>query len=177
MPDIQDVNLVSDANWLKRMNAYFDSVCIHGNGLLTIEEIQQWATNIEKICCASPNEMVKLRAQLYTFWGQIGLLPGKALTKKQFIDGINRLAKFERARKNHGQITYHEMIGHAFFDVIDTNKDGVLTVDELKNALLASKMDPSGANKWLLAADSNKNGHVERHQLLNSEFRFWFHPG
>ena len=68
------------------------------------------------------------------------------------------------------------MISNAFFDVIDTNKDGVLTVDELRNALKASNQNPCDAEKWLSVADTNKNGVLERGELFESEFNFWFNP-
>ena len=171
-----DIQLIEDPRWYKRMETYFDSVCLGNNETLTIEEIQQWATNMEVMCKATATEMVKLRAQLYIFWGQVGLLPGKELTKKEFVKGMNKLGIYERERKEKGQVTYHEMISNAFFDVIDTNKDGILTVEDLRAVLKASDMNPSSAEGWLLAADTNKNGAIEREELFDSEFNFWFKP-
>ena len=40
----------------------------------------------------------------------------------------------------------------------------------------ACNMDPSGAESWFDAADTNKNGKIERKELNKCEFDFWFHP-
>ena len=90
--------------------------------------------------------------------------------------GIYRLGIEERERKEKRQVTYHEMISNAFFNVIDVDKNGVLTLEELRTALLASEMDPTGVKGWVMLDDNKKKGFIEREELSDAEFNFWFNP-
>ena len=49
---------------------------------------------------------------------------------------------------------------------MDINKDGTVSLDELKVMMKACNMDPSGAESWFNAADYNKNGKIEWEELF-----------
>ncbi|KAJ7334561.1 hypothetical protein OS493_014885 [Desmophyllum pertusum] len=170
------VDLTKNKMWVNRMGEYFDSVDLNKNGYLTLDEILQWAANMRVMCKATNLEMTNLRIQLRQFWGAIGLRPGVQMTKQAFVQGVNRLAREELERKRRGQKTLHEQVNNAFFDVMDINNDGTVTLDELKVMMKACDMDPSGADGWFDAADTNKNGKIERQELNMCEFDFWFRP-
>ena len=156
------------------MSEFFNSVDLNKNGFLTIDEMLQWAANMQEMCKASDLEMTNLRIQLQQFWGAVGLKPGVKMTKDDFIQGMNRFAQDDLDRKQEGQTTLHEQLNNAFFDVMDINNDGTVTLDELKIMMKACNMDPSGAESWFNAADCNKDGKVERQELNRCGFDFWF---
>ena len=114
------------------MNQYFDSVDLNKNGYLTIDEFMQWAENMRVLCKATDSQMTKLKEQLRIFWGTVGLKPGIEMPKDEFIQGMNRLARDELDRQQRGVKTLHEELNNAFFDVMDVNNDGIVTLDELK---------------------------------------------
>ena len=170
------VNLTKNKLWVNRISEYFDSVDLKKNGFLTIDEILQWAANIRLACKASNLETLNVRLQLRQYWGTIGLKPGVRMTKDRFIQGMNRLARDELERTRRGQETLHEQCNNAFFDIMDINKDGMVTLGQLKILMKACSMDPRGAESWFNAADKNNNGVVERTELNKREFDFWFRP-
>ena len=54
------------------------------------------------------------------------------MTKEKFLQGLNSLAQDELDRKRTSEKTFHEQLNNAFFDVMDINNDGTVTLDELK---------------------------------------------
>ena len=66
------------------------------------------------------------------------------------------------------------MVSDAFFDIIDQNKDGVISLDELKLRMKAFGMPEEAAKPFLEMADTNKNGTIERNELYEADFNFWF---
>ena len=134
--DTQERDLTKNKLWVNRLSEYFESADLNKNGYLTIDEILQWAENMRVMCKATDSEMKNLREQLQTFFGAVGLKPGVKLTKEGFLQGMNRLARDELERKRKGEQTLHEQCNNAFFDVMDVNNDGTVTLDELKVILL-----------------------------------------
>ena len=65
---------------------------------------------MEKLCNGKPNEMVSLRAQLYVFWGKIGLKQNVFMTKEEFVSGVNKLGNEELRRKRNGSPTVLEKV-------------------------------------------------------------------
>ena len=129
---------------------------------------------MEVLCKASPNKMVRLRAQLYTYWGKIGLTRDALMTRKQFIEGVNRLGNIDIKRYKRGIVTFLENLNDAFFDIADSDNTGSLTLEELKSVMIATSMNPQGANTWLKQVDTNNNGVIDRHEFFTSEFNFWY---
>lgn len=170
------VDLTQNEMWVNRMGEYFDSLDLDKDGYLTLDEMLQWAENMRILCKASNLEMTNLHTQLRQFWGAVGLRPGVKMEKHAFIQGVNRLAQDELERKRTGQTTLHEQLNNAFFDVMDINNDGTVSLDELKIMMKACNMDPSGAESWFNAADYNEDGKIARQELNRCEFDFWFRP-
>lgn len=169
-------DLKRNPTWVKQMEEYFDSVDLNKNGFLTIEEILKWAEKMRVLCKATPQEIKNLEAGLREFWGTVGLVPGKRLNKRQFVRGVSQLGRSELEKKSRNEKTLHEKLSNAFFDVMDINNDGTVSLEELRTILIATDMDPSGAEPWFNMADANENGKVERSELIKSEFDFWFRP-
>ena len=166
--------LINDPMWVRRMEQYFGYIDQDHNGTITIEEIQQWASNMEVLCKATPNDMVKLRAQLYIFWGNIGLKRDILMTKTQFVKGVNLFGTWELRRKKCGVVTHLEKVHDAYFDVIDTDNRGRLSLRRLKRILIETSMNSEGANAWLKHLDKNKSGEIDRERFINFVHNFWY---
>ena len=65
---------------------------------------------MEKNCNATPKKMVKLRAQLYTFWGKLGLGPSTFMSKEEFIANVNNLGMEEMKTREKGETTVLEKV-------------------------------------------------------------------
>lgn len=168
--------LAKNPIFIQRMEDYFDSIDLNKNGLLAIEEIQQWATNLQEKCQSTPEKVNRLRENLNEFWGAIGLLPGKEINKHEFVLGIARLGESELQRQRNNEVTLHSKLNNSFFDIMDINNDGTVSLEELKIMMEACNKNSTEAESWMTAVDTNKNGRVERDELNKFEFDFWFKP-
>ncbi|XP_031565692.1 aequorin-1-like [Actinia tenebrosa] len=169
-----EIDLTRNPIWVKRVEGLFDTMDVNGNGLLSISEILKWADNLEKACKATPKEIKSLREALQMMWGVVGLVPGVELDKKQFVKGFNRLAKGELKRHAEHKTTLHNRQNNAFFDVIDVNNDGTVSLDEVKTMMKACNYDEDAAEAWFNAADTNRDGRIDRNELNKVEFEYWF---
>lgn len=170
------VDLMKNRLWVRRIGELFDSLDLNKNGFLTLDEFLQWAENLQIACKATKSEITNLRIELRQFWGAVGFMPGVQVTKLQFTQGFSRLAQDEVERKVAGDTTLLEQLTNAFFDIMDVNNDGSVTLSELQIFMKARGMDPKGAESWFKLADRNRNGKVERKELFRYEFDFWFRP-
>lgn len=170
------VDLMKRSSWVKRIGNYFDALDLNQNGFLTLDEFLQLAENLQTKCKATPSEIKNLRIALRQFWGAVGFMPGEKISKLKFIEGFNRLARDEVERKEAGDKALLEQLTDAFFDIMDANSDGTVTLDELKIFMRARGLDPNGAEAWFKLADRDRNGKVERQELFRYEFDFWFRP-
>ena len=166
--------LINDPRWVQRMEKYFSFIDKNSIGNISIVEIQNWATNMETFCKPTPNKMVKLRAQLYTFWGNIGLKPNILMTKEAFVENVNRLGMEEIKRRKHGLPTLLENCNNAWFDVVDMNDDGRLQLHELEGVMKATGMNPQGASAWLKHLSREDDGCIHRSEFVESEHNFWY---
>ena len=166
--------LINDPKWTQRMENYFEFVDKRNRGIITIVEIQNLATQLEIFCKPTPSKMVKLRAQLYTFWGKVGLKANVLMTKKEFLENINKLGMEEVERRSCGLETVLEKCNKAWFDVVDTNGDGRLDFRELEGVMRASGMNPEAASAWLRYVSKEEEGAIMRHEFVESEHKFWY---
>jgi len=166
--------LLNDPAWVARMEKYYDTIDKNKKGVITIDKVQSWATNLEKLCNPSANEMVKLRARLYKFWGKIGLKQEVFMTKEQFLEGVERLRADEASKCKNGYVTNLDKVNDAFFDIIDTNNNNILTLEELQYVMGAATKKIEDVDKFMNQADEDKNGVIARDEFLDSERKFWY---
>jgi hypothetical protein len=156
------------------METYFDSADREKIGYLSLEMFEKWADNISDLGKATAEEIQKVRETLRDFFKAAGILPGKPVTKKGFVEGMSRLAHSELEKKRLGEPTLHEKSNNAIYDAIGI-KD-VVTVDDIKVFMKCVDMDPQGAVQYFAMADKNKKGKLPRNDLIDLEFEFWFKP-
>lgn len=166
--------LLSDPAWVARMGKYFDTIDKGHRGVITIDKVQSWATNLEKICNPTPNEMVKLRARLYRFWGKIGLKKDVFMTKQDFLAGVESLRGEEVSKCKGGYVTSLDKVNDAFFDIIDTDKSNSLSLNELQYVIGAATKKSEDVDKFMQQADEDRNGIINRNEFLDSERKFWY---
>jgi Ca2+-binding EF-hand superfamily protein len=170
-------DLTKNKKWVEQMEEYFDALDLNKNGYLTIEEILKWSDNMKELCSQiTQEEGDNLKKCLEEFYGAAGLLPGKQVTKQEFLEGVNHLSEAELEKKKLGEETLMENLCDAFYKAMDLNDDGTITLNEVKTIMKACNMTEEKAEKWFNLADKNKNGVVETRELTNAEFDSWFCP-
>lgn len=171
MATVQDY--LQNPSWVHRMEQLFDVLDTNKNGYLTVEDTQLAADKIEKEVKPAANLMAALRARNEDIYAAIGVVSGKQTTKDEFIKGVAALAIVEKARKEKGEETLLHKVNNAWYDVVDINHDGCVRLDEWRVVLRASNME-GAADEIFKALDKNKNGKIERKELSDNDFKFWY---
>lgn len=156
------------------MEAAYKIVDYNKDGFLSVEDWELWVDNIERDVNPDPNLIDTLRTRMREYCAGMGITPGVKATMGEFIKGMAAMAERERAKRLRGDETLLERLNHAWYDVVDTNHDGCVTLEEYRKVLKACNLDPSTADQSFKVIDKNQNGKIERSELTNFEFQFWF---
>jgi len=167
-------DFLQNPTWVHRMEEMFVVLDTNKNGRLSVEDWQLWADNIEKEVKPAAPLMAALRARTEEYCAAMGIVRGKQATKAEFLKGIAAMAVAERAKKEKGEETVLHKLNNAFYDIVDTNHDGCVTLDEWKIILRACNFDVSTADETFKIIDKNKNVKIERKELSDTEFKFWY---
>lgn len=162
--------------WIERLEEAFVRLDTKKNGYLTLEDWELWVDNIDREIKPAPHSVAALRDRTVEYCAAIGIVRGSRFTKEQFIKKFAALAVVERGKKLRGEETILHKVNNAWFDVVDTNHDGHVTFDQCRAIMKACNQlyDPSTADELLESIDKNKNGKIERADLIDTEFKFWF---
>jgi Ca2+-binding EF-hand superfamily protein len=117
--------------WVKRAEEFFVQSDVNKNGYLSIEDFKMWSDNLEREVKADASLHQKTRKATLDYWEESsGLKPGVQLTKDQFIENMSKNAVAEKAKLDNGETPRLCFCLDAMFDVVDTNRDGYLQLDE-----------------------------------------------
>ena len=167
-----------DPQWLKRIKSLFNLLDYNKNGFLEPDDWQLWVSNIEKACKPDPPQLIdRLRELTGVYFEAIGIKEGRHLTCDEFVKGFSEFAVQEYAKKARGETPILYPMNDAVYDVADTNKDGFVTLDEYRRIFQACNLPESAADEAFKVADANNDGKLDREELNNYEFKFWFETG
>ena len=163
--------------WMKRIEEFFHQSDLNKDSFLSIEDFEIWIENIEKETKANPALIEKARIAMREYWESVGLKPGVRLTKEQFVDTMAEVALRERAKFEAGDkeslfVRYLE----ATFDVVDTNRNGFLELNEYEKMMKASNFDAGTAKMAFDVIDTNHDEKLSRQELLDYNAKFWYYP-
>ena len=65
-------------------------------------------------------------------------------------------------------------LNKAWFEVLDTNDDGTINLEEYTKCIQASNFPPEAAKALFDAIDKNNNGKIETKELISKHVNFWF---
>ena len=167
-------DFLQNPTWVHRMTERFDRLDLDKNGYLSFKDWELWAKNIEKMMKPAAHLMAALRARMEEYCAAMGIVPGSQSTKDEFLKCIAAMAVTERAKNQEGEETLLHRLNDAFFDIVDTNHDGSVTLAEWKIVLQACNIETSAANETFNRLDKDKNGKIERSELTDAEFKFWY---
>ena len=162
---------------MKRNEEFFHQTDLNKDGLLSIEDFDQLIENLEKETKADAVLIEKARIAMREYWESVGLKPGVKLTKEQYLSNLAEVALKERAKYEAGdkESLYVRYI-EALFDVIDTNHNGFLELNEFEKLVKASNFEAETAKMAFDVVDANHDGKVSRQELLDYNAKFWYYP-
>ena len=162
---------------MKRIEEFFHQSDLNNDGFLSIEDFEIWIENIEKETKADAVLIERADTVMREYWESVGLKPGVKLTKEQFFDNMAEVALIERAKHEAGDkeslfVRYIE----AIFNVVDTNHNGFLELNEYEKMMTSSNFDAGTAKIAFEIIDVNHDGRLSRQELLDHIAKFWYYP-
>ena len=163
---------------MKKAEQFFDQTNLKKDGYLTIEDCEQWIENIKKDVKPEPALIEKFLKHFREFWVEtVGLKPGVKLTKEQYCDkmaevSLKERTEFEKGNRDCQSNRYQS----ALFDLVDTNHNGFLELDEYEKLMKASYFEKDMAKIVFDLIDTNHDGKLSRQELIDHNIKFWFYP-
>ena len=169
----------NDADWVHRMNEVFTLVDADRNECISLKEWELWVDNIQQEVNRGADDelVVELRTSLREFCGAIGLTQDKTVTREEFIDMMARFASAEGDKMQTEEWLLYRL-NCAWFNIVDTTDDGMVTLDGYKKIMKACNFGESAAEAtFKLLCNETNPGKIERLKLIDMEFKFWFTLG
>ena len=160
--------------WVARMKSLFDFVDLNKNGTMEVDDWLRYVDNINREVKPDPKLYENLRQAMLNNIAAMGITPGKKVTKDEFVKNIAKMAIKENNKRSRGERTYLDILEDAWYDTVDTNHDGFITLDEYRIVMKACNFSPDEVEAGFRAMDVNKNGKVERKELVDHELNYWF---
>lgn len=163
-------DFLANEKWTKQMRDYFVVMDKNKNGLWSQEDWTIWIDNLKKTVEMGATEEAKLRAVHGKFGAKLGATgPGVQLTQDQFVKAVAGFSS-----KKEENIALINEVNQAWFDVVDTNDDGTISLSEYTKILEACNMTADVAKIVFDSIDKNNNGKIEMEELLAVSHKFWF---
>ena len=165
---------LKNEKWVARVKSAFDMIDINKNGTVEQDDWKRWVENIKKDVNPDAKLLENLNQKTADYVKEMGLEPGKKLTKEEYMKAMAGMAVSENARKAKGERTLGSFVNDAWHDLVDKNHDGFVTLDEFRIVMKACNVGQEAADARFNALDKDKNGKVERKELREAEEKFWY---
>ena len=169
MPTEQEF-LGSD-KWVKKVKDHFTTTLDKNkNGYLSQEDWLLWLDdNFKSILGIGEEKLKQVREVHLKLASLLGAKPGVQLTPEEFVKGAAKFAANEAESR-----ACLKEVNEIMFDVLDTNKDGTVNLEEYAKLLQTYNMAPELAKPLFDSIDANHNGKIEVKELFEVTNKFWF---
>ena len=164
---------LNNAKWVKRVSAFFKQKDANKDGYLTREDFLALINNLAKAVPDRPDLISKAREAMVECAAAMGLTEGVKADLQTFLKLGAATAVTEAAKLTTGEKPMTEKVDNALFDILDKNHDGHVTWEEYKVMMEAGNFDPEAASATFALLDTNKNGTLERKELIDANAKFW----
>ena len=152
---------------ISRLYKRFDTFDLDCDGKMDMDEILYWPDRMRQLVNATDEQVDKMRAAIYTFFFNKGVDPVHGLTRENWVESNRVFAEAERERERRGEESMIALLSNAYYDVLDDDGDGTVSVDELKTMMKAFDVPQEGAYTFFEKADTDKSGALERPELVH----------
>ena len=145
------------------------------DGTIEVKDFEDMLNNINREVKPNAEDYENLRQTTMKHIGNMGITPGKKVTKDEYVENMAKMAVVENAKKCKGEKTSLAMVNDALYEVMDINHDGVVTLDEFRTVMkVAYGCTDEEVEAGFHIIDTNNNGTIEREELTAHEVNFWF---
>ena len=164
---------LKNAKWVKRLGEFFNKLDSGKSGYVTRENYLQKIAKLAKAAPDNPDAIAKLRKVTNEFTEELGLTEGVKVNKQKYLEITARMVVDEVARMKKGEMTSFGKFNNALYDVVDKNRDGRLTFEEIKVVDKSLDFDEDTPKATFDLLDRNKDGTVDRKEFLSAILMFW----
>ena len=99
------------------------------------------------------------------------------ISKDDWLKKVAEIAAADQGRIKRGEEPLLARTAGTIFDVMDTDKDGFVTLEDFKLGYAATGWDAAGAEQAFKATDRNNSGKINREDMIKSAHDFWYKIG
>ena len=165
---------LNNGTWVARIKSLFDFVDLNKNGTLEVDDWIRYVDNVNREVKPNPKLYENLRQAMLNAIAAMGVLPGKKLTKDEFVKNFAEMAVTDSEKRSRDEKTYIGILENAWYDTLDINRDGFVTLDEYRIVLKAWGFTPEEVEAGFSAMDTNKNGKISRKEFVDHVLDYWF---
>jgi len=155
-----------------RLYRRFDTFDKDSDGTMTIAEVMTWAERMKSLCQSTEEEIESVRQALRTFFLNKGLTD-EGCKRENWVECNRVFAEADRERERNGEQKLVNMLGDAYYNVLDQDHDSLVDLPELKRMMNIFRVPEEAAYTFFECADTNKNGQLERSEMHSMFTRFW----
>lgn len=155
-----------------RIYRRFDTFDKNSDGVLQLQEVMYWADRMKTLCQSSDEQIASVREALRVFFTHKGAT-GEGVMRENWVESNRVFAEADRLREKNGERRLVAMLGDAYYDVLDTDGDGLVSLPELKRMMNIFRVPEEAAYTFFEKADKNKNGQLDREEMHELFVKFW----
>jgi len=155
-----------------RLYRRFDTFDKNSDGVMVMDEVLYWANRMKSLCNCTDEECESVKRALRIFFGAVGLNE-EGLMRENWVEANQTFAEAERERKKHGGESIVALLGNAYYDVLDTDKNNIVSMQELKRMMNIFRVPEEAAYTFHEHADKNKDGLLQRQEMHDLFTKFW----
>ena len=161
---------------ISRLYKRFDTFDLDSDGIITLDEVLYWPDRMRELVNATDEQVEKMRDACHIFFLHKGVEPSRGLKREDWLEANRTFAEAERERERRGEKSLIAMLSDAYYDVLDDDDDGTVSVDELKTMMKAFDVPQEAAYTFFNKADTDNSGKLERDELVHLFRKFWMEP-
>lgn len=155
--------------WLRKMRTYFQRIDFDKDGAITRKDFEQMADRVIATGELKPEQQEDLKKTLTAVWDNFLGVGGEAgLSPDAFI------AQMSKCVHDPALKTTLEGPLPLFFHAVDTNNDGLISMDEFTHFYGVLGMDSAHAPDTFKAIDDNNDGDISLEEFMHNGTEFFF---
>jgi Ca2+-binding EF-hand superfamily protein len=163
--------------WIARHKHMFNFLDTNKDGSITLNEIVSKASNdICKNLGATAEQTRRHQECVEAFFRGCGMEYDKEVEWPEYIEGWKKLSTAELDKWANSELTLIRKWGDALFDILDTDGNNSITIDEWKRygriaGIIAGEED---CERTFAHCDLDKSGELDVEEMTRQHLGFWY---